>query len=158
MGNERRHLGKHVHVCFAILTVLLVSCVHDRPRGLDATTLQEHVTGRSGRWEPLKPVRAAIENSDFEGAIRDYQRLLSSPGGNECADLALFDLGLLYAHPDNPGRDYRKSLTSFSRLLKEHPRSPLAGEARIWAAVLEMLEQAKRVDLELEEMKKALNN
>jgi hypothetical protein len=70
----------------------------------------------------------------------------------------LFDLGLLYAHPDNPGRDYRKSLASFSRLLKEHARSPLAGEARIWADVLETLERAKQVDLELDERKKALNN
>jgi hypothetical protein len=99
-----------------------------------------------------------IEKSDFEGAIRDYQRLLSSPGGNRYADLVLFDLGLLYAHPDNPGRDHRKSLASFSRLLKEHASSPLAGEARIWADVLQTLERSKQVDLELEEKKKALSH
>lgn len=151
MGNERRNPGKHLYLCFAILTALLASCVHDRPRSSDGPVLQQHLETRSTRWEHLQPVRAAIVSGNFEGAVREYQRVLSSPDGAKFADLALFDLGLLYAHPDNPGRDYRRSLASFTRLLKEHTRSPLTGEARIWADVLETLERAKQVDLELEE-------
>ena len=77
--------------------------------------------------------------------------MLGSPAGPHYADLALFDLGLLHMHPDNPGRDYRKALAGFTRLLKEQPRSPLTDEARIWADVLETLERAKQVDLELDE-------
>jgi hypothetical protein len=70
----------------------------------------------------------------------------------------LFDAGLLYAHYNNPRKDYRKSLGCFTRLLREHPGSPLREEAGIWVGVLETMENSKQVDLELEQKKKALTD
>ncbi len=73
-------------------------------------------------------------------------------------DLVLFDLGLLLSHYANPRRDYGRSLLYFRRLVREYPSSPLAEEAKIWIELLETLERTKRVDIELEERKKALAN
>ncbi len=104
----------------------------------------------------LQRVQERIDKGDFEGAVRLYQNDLARPAGDRDlpADEALFDLGLLYAHYGNPKKDYQKALGCFARLVKEYPRSPLAAEARIWISVLESMEKSKRVDIEIEKMKK----
>jgi hypothetical protein len=54
-----------------------------------------------------------------------------------------------------------KSLSSFLRLVKEHPQSPLADEAKIWIELLQenqklnrMMEKSKEVDIAIEEKKR----
>ncbi len=39
------------------------------------------------------------------------------------ADRALFEMGIIYAHPKNGQKDYRKSMESFQKLIKEYPES-----------------------------------
>lgn len=102
----------------------------------------------------MQPVQSRIQSRDFDGAVTQYQKFLSEPQGNARTDLALFDLALLYAHYANPRRDYKKSLSCFNRLIKEHPESPIIEEAKIWVNLLEMLEKTQRVDIELEEQRR----
>lgn len=110
----------------------------------------------SERWDHLQPVRGMIESRDFDAALRLYQELLLKPVGKRHADLVQFDLGLLHAHYANQKKDYKKSLSWFSRVIKEHPRSPLAEEARIWSDILTTMEKTNQVDIELEEKMKVL--
>jgi len=104
----------------------------------------------------LQRVQERINNGDFDAAVRSYQNDLARPAGDgeRQADEALFNLGLLYVHYANPKKDYQKALGFFTRLVKEYPRSPLVEEAKIWTSVLESMEKSKRVDIEIEEMKK----
>jgi len=39
------------------------------------------------------------------------------------ADRALFEMGIIYAHPKNEQKDYRKSLECFQKLIREYPQS-----------------------------------
>jgi len=39
------------------------------------------------------------------------------------ADRALFEMGIIYAHPKNEQKDYRKSLECFQKLVKDYPES-----------------------------------
>ncbi len=39
------------------------------------------------------------------------------------ADRALFEMGIIYAHPRNERKDYQKSLECFQKLIKEYPGS-----------------------------------
>jgi tetratricopeptide (TPR) repeat protein len=39
------------------------------------------------------------------------------------ADRALFEMGIIYAHPRNEQKDYQKSLECFQKLIKEYPES-----------------------------------
>jgi len=39
------------------------------------------------------------------------------------ADRALFEMGIIYAHPKNEQKDYRKSLECFQKLIKDYPES-----------------------------------
>ena len=51
-------------------------------------------------------------------------------------DQALFQTGLIYAHPQNPDASFRKSEDYFKRLIAEFPESTLKAEAEIWVSVL----------------------
>jgi TPR repeat protein len=101
-------------------------------------------------------VREQIDHGDFDGAVREYQEALARSGTERRTSTLLFELGLLYAHSDNPKKDYQKSLGYFMRLVREHPKSALAEEAKIWIDVLDSMEKSKRVDIQIEEMKKVL--
>lgn len=97
-----------------------------------------------------------MEKGNFEASLDAGQKSLSRSGKKPPGDEALFHLGLVFAHYNNPKKDYKKSISFFERIVKEYPRSPLAEQAKIWIAVLNMIEQSKLVDIQIEEMKKEL--
>lgn len=104
----------------------------------------------------LQDARALIDRGDFDGAVRVYQDALARPGTERGIGELLFELGLLHAHNKNPKKDYRKSQDYFRRLVREYPRSALVEEAKIWIDVLDTMEKSKRVDMQIEKMKKEL--
>jgi hypothetical protein len=52
------------------------------------------------------------------------------------ADQALFQIGLLYAHPQNPDRDFKKSLDSFNKIINRFPESRLRHQAQLWVLII----------------------
>ncbi len=84
-------------------------------------------------------------------------------------------MGLIAVHPGNPKKDQTKSLALFKRLLTEYPGSPWTDQAKIWIEVIQenekakkicaettqdnvklrqMIEESKKVDIEIEEKKR----
>lgn len=97
-----------------------------------------------------------IENQNFEEAVQKNLQILKAAGKKKPADEALYNLGLIYAHADNPAKDYNKSQTYFQTLIKQFPDSPLAEEARIWLGLFETLEKIQQIDIEIEQQKREL--
>jgi len=109
-----------------------------------------------------------LAEGNYEGALRENQKILSLSGQNSPRDEALFNIGLIYAHPANTKKDYGKSLTFFRRLIKDHPQSPWVEQAKIWVGMLQeneklsrsneelsrVIEKSKQVDIEIEEKKR----
>ena len=102
-----------------------------------------------------------LTQGDYEGSLRENQKILSLSANKPPGDEALFNMGLIYAHSGNPKKDYGKSIDFFKRLLKDYPQSPLVEQAKIWIGVLqenekliEMLEKSKEVDIKIEEKKR----
>jgi tetratricopeptide (TPR) repeat protein len=98
---------------------------------------------------------------DYEGSLKEYKKVLSVSANRPPADEALFDMGLIYAHPGNPKRNLAMSLSVFQRLMKDYPHSPWAEQAKIWADVFQenetlkqVIEKSKQVDIEIEEKKR----
>jgi TolA-binding protein len=132
----------------------------DSPFAEDAriwlASLKAEASPEREAFSHLQRVRQLLRKGDFEGGARECQRVLSSGGKGSPADAALYGLGLLYADPANPLRDYRKSAAFLGRLRREHPASPYAEEARVLLGVLATMEKTLRVDLEIEEKKNEL--
>jgi tetratricopeptide (TPR) repeat protein len=102
-----------------------------------------------------------LAQGDFEGSLKENQKVLSLAMGKSPGDDALYNLGLIYAHPGNPRRDYEKSIGFFNRLMKEYPGSHLTEHAKTWTGIFqeneklkEVIEKSKQVDIEIEERKR----
>ena len=102
-----------------------------------------------------------LARGDYEGSVHENQKILSMPAHRPPEDEALLNLSLIYAHPGNPKKDYGKALDFLKRLVRDHPGSPLVGQARIWMEVLKehedltgVIQKLKQVDIEVEEKKR----
>lgn len=109
----------------------------------------------------LHRARRLLSQGDYEGALRESERVLSTSNGKPPADEALFNMGMVYAHQGNPKKDYQKAIALLKRLIREHPESPWTEEAKVWSGILqeneklqEMIEKTKQVDIEVEEKKR----
>ena len=74
---------------------------------------------------------------DYEGALREYQRVLSTATGKPEEAEALLGMALIYAHFGYPKRDYEKSLHFLVAILNDYPESPLVQQAKTWIGVLQ---------------------
>lgn len=104
----------------------------------------------------ILPGQKYLSSGNFQEAVKEYRKVLSSPESKQLADEALFGMGLLYSHYENPDKDYQEASRYFDRLIREYPKSPLVVQARIWQSVLNVIEEAKKVDIEIEKRKKEL--
>ena len=139
MGSEQARNRKHLFLCFAcsiMISLATDGCIHFRIK-------------QEGE-ENLARARSLMSQGAFEASFRESQEVLRRYPQSQ-GDHALFQMGLVYLHPQNPNSDYQKSLVYFQRLKREFPDSHLRGEAEIWIFVLQK-------SLEKEQDIKALND
>jgi tetratricopeptide (TPR) repeat protein len=120
------------------------------------------------RWEEYGEAREHLLRSqkflaqgNYEAAVSENKKILSSSDPRFPKDEALFNLGLIYAHFGNPQQDLEKSIEFFKTLIKNNPKSPLVEQAKVWVEILQengelnhLLRKLKQVDIEIEEMKR----
>jgi outer membrane protein assembly factor BamD (BamD/ComL family) len=134
------------------------------------TMLKEIEAKRESR-EYFITAQNLLDQRDYEGSLKEYQKVLSLYYNIPPGDEALFRAGLIYAHYGNPKRDYQKSLDHFKRLVKIFPQSPFVGQAKIWIGILQenerlnreigdlnkTIKKSKQVDIEIDEKMKELS-
>ena len=131
MGGKHARKRKYIFLyysCFLIIFLLVTGC---------ATTSRLIDRGQANVY--LADAEKHMLEGDYPVAIKNDQQVLvifpqSSPG-----DKALLYLGLIFAHPDNPHKDDKKSLHYFATLIRDFPESELIMRARIWSATLTAL-------------------
>ncbi len=102
-----------------------------------------------------------LGQGNYEGAVNENKKILSSSDPRSPKDEALFNMGLIYAHFGNPQQDLEKSIEFFKTLIKSNPKSLVAEQAKVWVEILQeneelnhLLRKLKQVDIEIEEMKR----
>ena len=105
---------------------------------------------------PASLPRKVVEDQNFDEAVRKNLLILEQAGQQHPADEALYNLGLIYAHIDNPAKDFKKSQIYFHVLAKQFPDSPLAEQAGIWLGLFETLEKIQQIDIDIEQQQKQL--
>ena len=135
MGRERTWTGKHFFLYLACwMTILsgIAGCVHfpDQWQG------EKH----------LATARTLMAKGDYEASLMESEEGVSL-FPRTLGDRALYQMGLVYIHPENPGTDYYKSLEYFQTIIKEYPESITKGEATIWISFLEKtVNNEKKID------------
>ena len=171
MGRKRTGTGKYVHCCIAVLTCLLLSQCAD----LDRSPLVQKLSPQDESREHLIRAQELLQRGDYGTALQENEKVLSLSAGNPPADEALYNMALIYAHPGNAKRDYGKSIAAFKTLIKEYPESAWTEQAKVWLQVMQesenarrvaasvaqendklkrIIEESRKVDMEIEEMKK----
>ncbi|MGH7796164.1 MAG: hypothetical protein ACREQ2_14935 [Candidatus Binatia bacterium] len=92
--------------------------------------------------------------ANFDVALKENQTALAQ--GRPAADVALFNIGVILAHPSNPKKDYSRAILSFEALVKGHPQSVLLEPSKTWIQVLELQQEVAEERQKLAEERRAL--
>lgn len=144
MGRERSGKGEHVLLCIACcvsISLWLFGCAHSirQWQGEQALKEAKDLTGRGDY--------SASEKKTL-GVLEAYPQTLG--------DEALFQMGVLYALPNNPYADYEKSRAFFEKLLTLHPDSSRKEEAAAWLFALNRIVGYEKESFELQKKMKLL--
>lgn len=141
MGGKRtlqRYKDFFYPACCLIAVLLVVSgCQYNYyPR-----VSLETVEGKKGRAHLIK-AREQVLNSDFKAAMIENQKAYEffHP---ELKQEAIFQKALLYAHPDNPVKDFEKSLVCFELIEKNIENTILSSNAPL---VFSIIKQAREME------------
>ncbi len=145
MGRKYIGTGKHIYfyitflICFMIFVYIA-----------SAENARAQTTPKDGpRWRLLKA-------DDSQGNKQDT----SSPDKILPNDEELFNTGMSYADPGNPAKDYNKSITTFKKLITEHPQGAWAYRSHVVSEVLQENTKLRKLsgDLQLENAKTRKQN
>lgn len=69
----------------------------------------------------FKEANDFFSHGDYNTSLKKYEEIIQKypPAG----DRVLFEMGIIYAHPQNEQRDYQKSLECFQKLIEDYPDS-----------------------------------
>jgi hypothetical protein len=77
-----------------------------------------------------------METGNYAEFIAENERAVAGCKEGTGCDIALFNLGFVYAYSQSPYHNPAKALQYFSELSKTYPRSPWAFQGRAWLALL----------------------
>jgi len=150
MGKKRAEKGKRLFLhaaCLLAIFLLLTGCA-----------LTADFKNKWQGHEHLDVAEKLMIKGDFEGALKEDEEVVRLFPGVSPGDSALFHMGLIRAHPDNPQRDYKKALECFRRLDRDFPRSALKEKARVWIGAIDELTRRESRIKDLEKTVSALEN
>ena len=107
---------------------------------------------------PVSSSGRVVENQNFQEAVEKNVDILNEVGNKKPADVALYNLGLIYAHNNNPAKDYEKSHDYFQQLSNQFPDSDLTEEAQVWLGLFKTIKEMQQIDIEIDLQKKQLTN
>lgn len=113
---KRKYLFLHL-ACLGLLPFIIFGCLY----------FSKKTQGR----QLLEQGMDQMISQRYEASMTSNLAVLNQFPDN-LADQALFQIGQLCAHPENPNRNYEKALGSFNKILDGFPESPLKPQAQIW--------------------------
>ena len=135
MGRKRTTARKYLYISFAcVISFFFTGCV-----------MLTEMKATMGARQHLAAAQTRFDQGDYDGSLKENQRVLSLYAKVPPGDEALFNMGLIYAHYGYAGKDFEKSHEYFKRLVKVFPSSSLAGQAKIWMGMLREIEKLEEV-------------
>jgi L,D-peptidoglycan transpeptidase YkuD (ErfK/YbiS/YcfS/YnhG family) len=105
MGKKQGRIDKHNYfslVFIVMISILLCGCSH----------LNE---------ETFKEANDLFRQGSYNASLNKYGQIIEKYP--DAGDRVLFEMGIIYAYPENEQKDYRKSLECFQTLIKHYPGS-----------------------------------
>jgi hypothetical protein len=85
---------------------------------------------------PAFPPQKVMESGDYVGFLAENRQALEECSGQDLCEVALFNLGFIYAYPKSPYYNENKGLPYFEQLIQKYPQSPWAFQATAWIDIM----------------------
>jgi outer membrane protein assembly factor BamD (BamD/ComL family) len=131
MGRERAGQGQHFCFCLALLIIFSGCSLWQKPNA------------RREMSDTLQAGDKMLVLGDYDGSLKAFERVAMAARDKPPADVAVYKMGVVYAHPDNPKRDLQKAMSALSQVVASFPASACAEQARTWIRVLRDAEDSK---------------
>ncbi len=118
---ERKYFFLHF-ACLGLISFVIFGCLHFSKKLQGQQLLEEGLAEMTARQYEASMAKNVTVLNNFPHSLTDQ---------------ALFQMGLLYAHPENPNQDYQKSLGAFNKILNEYSQSRLRHQAQLWVLIVE---------------------
>jgi len=152
MGKKQNRVGEHLYFFFAyiiITPILICGCSHSYEGFLARSTFKE--------------ANDFFSQGSYKASLSKYEQIIEKYP--TAGDRVLFEMGIIYAYPDNEQKDYQKSLECFQKLIKDYPGSEYRQDSEMMifhinnATIKDkrIITQQKRID-ELEQEVKSKGN
>ena len=129
---RRKYLFLHL-ACLGLLPFVIFGCLHFSKELQGQQLLDEGMDQMADR--------------QYEGSMAKNLTVLGNYP-HSLSDQALFQIGLLYAHPQNPDRNFEKSLGSFNKILNGFPESRLRHQAQLWVLTIgEVIDKERKIGI-----------
>jgi hypothetical protein len=125
---KRKYFFLHL-ACLGLIPFVILGCLHFSKKLQGQKLLEEGM--------------AEMVDRQYEASMAKSVNVLNN-FPNSLADQALFQIGLLYAHPENPNQNYQLSLGAFNKILNEFSESRLRPQAQLWVLFIEDAIDKKR--------------
>jgi len=129
---KRKYLFLHL-ACLGLLPFVIFGCLHFAKELQGQQLLDEGMDQMAG--------------GQYEASMAKNLTVLNNYP-HSLADQALFQIGLLYAHPQNPDRNHEKSLGSLNNILNGFPESRLRHQAQLWVLTIgEVIDKEQKIGI-----------
>ncbi|HOX14843.1 MAG TPA: L,D-transpeptidase family protein [Smithellaceae bacterium] len=106
MGKRQTGTGKHLYLfVVCIITTLMLLC------GCSNFQVKSNV----------KEANDLFSQGSYKASLSKYEQIVEKYPN--AADRVFFEMGFIYAHPQNEQKDYQKSLDCFQKVIKDYPES-----------------------------------
>jgi len=133
---DKKRTGERKHVFFhpACLISVVLSVIACNSVFYSPTAYQTH--------RQLQTAEHQVLAGDFASAAAGLEQVVRRHPHSPSSDHALFHLGLIWSHPDNPQQNYQTALTYYIQHQEQFPESEKAERTRIWIGALTDLVRA----------------
>lgn len=125
MGEKRTRTWERFYVFLVFLITIVCGCA-------TITDFENHYTAR----DHLDRSELFFGQENFGRALQESEEALTLSPKKSPGDNALFMMGLIFAHHNNPEKSYEKAVGFFERLIVEFPESALKEQSEMWVTVL----------------------
>ena len=136
---ERKRLFVYL-TGFIILVFTLPACTDIETRYHTQKRIQSFLE-TEGELD-LAIARNLMAKGYFQASLKKNEEVLEKYH-NFLGDHALFQIGVIYAHPNNRNHDFQKAEARFHAIIKEHPNSQLKPEVETWIFILQTIQKNK---------------
>lgn len=105
---------------------------------------QAYPSERLETEEHLAKANYYLGKGDFNASLKESRETLKYYP-QLLGDKALFQIGLIYSHPENPDHDITKAREAFGALITRYPVSPLRPQAELWILTLRNLQDSEKI-------------